>query len=259
MANAAQAVSSSDKPAKALFGPGPVLVMGAPGVGKGTQAKALVDIWGVPQISTGDILRAVRYDPAMARTALGMLTRSLMETGKLIPDERVNELVAQRLLAPDTTRGYILDGFPRTLGQAQWLDEHLAAEAPREGHCHLPVVAVSINVGYNQLLRRITGRRNCPVCKSIYNVFTHPPLAEGKCDRDGAILEQRADDTEAIFIERMRNYEAQTAPVIDHYRALGRFEELDGELAVEELTARIVAAIARLRCEKPHAADGRER
>lgn len=231
----------------AHFIPGPVLVLGAPGVGKGTQAKALMALWNVPQISTGDILRGVRNDPAMARTALGMLTRSLMEAGKLIPDERVNELVALRLTQPDTARGFILDGFPRTLGQAVWVDHHLAVTPAIGGGKQLPVVAVSVKVGYNQLLRRITGRRNCPVCKSIYNVYTNPPKTEGVCDFEGAILEQRADDTEEIFQERMRTYEAQTAPVVEHYRALGRFEELDGELAVEVVTAGIVAALARLR------------
>lgn len=231
----------------ASFIPGPVLLLGAPGVGKGTQAKALMALWNVPQISTGDILRGVRNDPAMARTALGMLTRSLMEAGKLIPDERVNELVALRLENPDTARGFILDGFPRTLGQAEWVDHHLAITPAIGGGKQLPIIAVSIKVGYNELLRRITGRRSCPVCKSIYNVYTNPPKDGAGCDHEGAILEQRADDTEEIFHERMRTYEAQTAPVVDHYRALGRFEEMDGELAVEVVTARIVAALARLR------------
>jgi len=255
----ADSTQSADPPAMHLASPGPVLVLGAPAAGKGTQAKALMAAWNIPQISTGDILRAVRNDPAMARTALGMLTRSLMEAGKLIPDERVNELVAQRLEAADTNRGFILDGFPRTLGQAEWLDQHLASTPANDGKKRLPVVAVNVHVGYNQLLRRITGRRNCPVCKSIYNVYTNPPLtAEGRCDRDGAVLEQRADDTEAIFAERMRQYEAQTAPVIEHYRALGRFEEMDGELPVEVVTSRILVAITRLRGETNAAAGGRE-
>jgi len=229
------------------FIPGPVLLLGAPGVGKGTQAKALMAAWGIPQISTGDILRAVRNDPAMASTEVGQIARGLMDQGHLVPDDVVNELVAARLMHPDTARGFILDGFPRTLGQAKWLDHHLVVTPGADGQKQLPVVAVSVNVGYNQLLRRITGRRNCPVCKSIYNVYTNPPKTEGVCDHEDAILEQRADDTEAIFQERMRTYEALTAPVVDHYRALGRFEEMDGELAVEEVTARIMAALARLR------------
>ncbi|HEY0309478.1 MAG TPA: nucleoside monophosphate kinase [Acidobacteriaceae bacterium] len=231
------------------FTPGPVLLLGAPGVGKGTQAKALMAIWGVPQISTGDILRAIKNDPVKAQTPVGHMAKSLMEQGLLVPDELVNDLVALRLQEPDTARGFILDGFPRTLGQAEWLDKHLASTTAPDSQKWLPVVALSVNVGYNQLLRRITGRRNCPVCKSIYNVYTHPPAKEGYCDLEGAILEQRTDDTEPIFEERMRTYQAQTAPVIDHYRALGRFEELDGELAVEDVTACILSALVRLRSE----------
>jgi len=231
------------------FTPGPVLLLGAPGVGKGTQAKALMAVWQVPQISTGDILRAIKSDPVKAGTPVGKLAKELMAQGLLVPDELVNDLVALRLQEPDTARGFILDGFPRTLGQAKWLDSHLASTPGIDGQKRLPVVALSVNVGYNQLLRRITGRRNCPVCKSIYNVYTHPPVIEGICDREGAILEQRTDDTEAIFTERMRTYQAQTAPVIDHYRALGRFEELNGELAVEDVTARILGALVRLRSE----------
>jgi len=245
MPHAAEAAQSAA--AGTSFIPGPVLLLGAPGVGKGTQAKALMGIWGVPQISTGDILRSIRNNPELAETPVGALAKGLMEQGLLVPDELVNDLVALRLQEPDTARGFILDGFPRTLGQATWLDAHLAGNGANGRKTPLPVVALSVNVGYNQLLRRITGRRNCPVCKSIYNVYTHPPVTEGHCDREGAILEQRTDDTEAIFEERMRTYQAQTAPVIDHYRALGRFEELDGELAVEEVTARILSALVRLR------------
>jgi adenylate kinase len=206
-------------------------------------------VWHVPQISTGDILRAIKNDPVKAKTPVGSAAKRLMEHGLLVSDELVNDLVALRLREPDTARGFMLDGFPRTLGQAEWLDGHLASTVGPGDQKRLPVVALSVNVGYNQLLRRITGRRNCPVCKSIYNVYTHPPLKEGCCDLEGAILEQRADDTEPIFEERMRTYQAQTAPVIDHYRALGRFEELDGELAVEDVTARILSALVRLRSE----------
>ena len=111
----------------------------------------------------------------------------------------------------------------------------------------LPVVAVSIHVDYNQLLRRITGRRNCPVCQTIYNVYSNPPKRDGFCDIEGAALVQRADDTEKVFAERMRAYEALTAPVVEHYRALGRFAEVDGDRAIAEVAAGIVAAVERLR------------
>lgn len=218
--------------------PGPILLLGAPGVGKGTQAKELVKLWGIPQISTGDLLRG-----HVARgTALGKAAKELIEHGNLVPDSIVNEMVAERLKEPDTVRGYVLDGFPRTLPQAHWLDGRLASHPES-----LPVVAVSLHVDYNQLLRRITGRRNCPVCQRIYNIYLNPPRREGFCDVEGAALAQRADDTEEVFAERMRAYTAQTAPVVEHYRSNGRFAEVDGDGAIAAVAAGIVAAVERLR------------
>ncbi len=218
--------------------PGPILLLGAPGVGKGTQAKELVKLWGIPQISTGDLLRA----NVAQGTQLGRVAKEIMGRGELVPDSLVNEMVAVRLLEPDTVRGYILDGFPRTLGQANWLDGRLAAQVES-----LPVVAVSIQVNYNQLLRRITGRRNCPVCQTIYNIYMNPPKKDGFCDVEGAALVQRADDTEEVFKERMRAYAALTAPVVDHYRELGRFAEVDGDRPIGLIAAGIVDAVERLR------------
>jgi adenylate kinase len=218
--------------------PGPILLLGAPGVGKGTQAKELVKLWNIPQISTGDLLRA----NVAQGTQLGKVAKELMGRGELVPDSLVNEMVAVRLLQPDTARGYILDGFPRTLGQAEWLDGRLGAQIEA-----LPVVAISIQVNYNQLLRRITGRRNCPVCQTIFNVYMNPPKRDGFCDIEGAALVQRADDTEEVFKERMRAYEALTAPVVEHYRALGRFAEVNGDRPIPEIAAGIVAAVEQLR------------
>ena len=218
--------------------PGPILLMGAPGSGKGTQAKELVKLWGIPQISTGDLLRA----NVAQGTQLGKSAKEIMGRGELVPDSLVNEMVAVRLTEPDTANGYILDGFPRTLPQASWLDVRLAEQANA-----LPLIAVSIQVDYNQLLRRITGRRNCPVCQTIYNVYGNPPKQDGFCDVEGAALVQRADDTEEVFKERMRAYEAQTAPVVEHYRDLGRFAEVDGDRAIALIAPGIVAAVERLR------------
>jgi adenylate kinase len=218
--------------------PGPILLIGAPGVGKGTQAKEIVAAWGIPQISTGDILRA----NVSGGTELGKKAKALMDRGELVPDDLVNDMVADRFKRPDTVNGYILDGFPRTLGQAEWLDAYLAAKPGS-----LPVVAVSIKVGYTQLLRRITGRRTCPVCKSTYNIYLQPPKVDEKCDLDGTPLTRRSDDTEEVFEERMRAYESLTAPVVEHYRALGRFEEVDGEQPVDVVAAAIQAAVLRLR------------
>lgn len=233
------------------FIPGPVLLLGAPGVGKGTQAQILMDLWGIPQISTGDIIR----ENIKLKTPVGLEFQDLVAQGIFVPDELVNRMVALRLSQPDASRGYILDGFPRTLGQAQWLDGQLSGDGfpGQNGEVtpagRLPVVAVSIEVRYDELLRRITGRRTGPVSKRIYNIYTNPPQVEGIDDVDGQPLVQRPDDTEEVFAERMRQFADLTAPVIEHYRAQGRFEVVDGEQPVEVVTERIVAALKRLRRE----------
>ncbi len=222
--------------------PGPILLIGAPGVGKGTQAKAIVAAWGIPQISTGDLLR----DNVARKTDLGRQAQELMQQGELVGDELVNRMVAERFKQPDTARGYILDGFPRTLGQAQWLDDSLA-QATADHPASLPVVAVNVRVEYTQLLRRVTGRRMCPTCGSIYNVYLHPPKVEGICDLDGTPLTRRQDDTEAVFEGRMRSYDEQTAPVVEHYKAQSRLAEVDGEQPVEHVTAAVLEQVRRLR------------
>ncbi len=235
------AIRSQPAPADAVFLPGPVLLLGAPGVGKGTQAQILMLGFNVPQVSTGDLLRNHRA----RHTKLGMLAEDFMSQGQLVPDDLVNEMVADRLTHPDAQRGYILDGFPRTLPQADWLDRHLASGGVHDSI--LPVVALSITVEYDHLLHRITGRRTCPVCKSIYNVFSNPPTVSGVCDIEGATLIQRTDDSEEVFAERMKTFDLQTAPVVSHYRAQGRFEEIDGDHPVDQVAAAITAALRRLR------------
>jgi adenylate kinase len=206
-------------------------------VGKGTQAKLLMAEFGIPQISTGDILRG-----NIARgTELGRAAKSLMDQGLLVSDDLVNQMVADRLAEPDTNRGYVLDGFPRTINQAEWLDTH-----PAVSNSSLPVVAISIVVSYDQLLHRITGRRISPAGR-IYNIYSNPPAVAGICNVDGSVLVQRPDDSEAVFVERMKTFEAQTAPVVEHYRKQGRFKEVDGDQAVEKVTASINAALHALR------------
>jgi adenylate kinase len=236
---------------RTAFVPGPVLLLGAPGVGKGTQAKAIMAAWGIPQISTGDLLREIRNRDVQPSALANRLLRegklheddlARMAAGKLVSDALVNDMVAARLEEPDTIRGYILDGFPRTLVQADWLDAYLACSSNR-----LPVVAVSLRVNDQQLLLRITGRRSCPVCKRIYNVYLKPPLADTVCDFDQTVLEQRVDDTEAVFAERMRAYAEQTAPVLEHYRALGRYAEVEGDGSVDAVTDSILSSVERLR------------
>lgn len=230
--------SHSAAPAETPFLPGPILLLGAPGVGKGTQAQILVGEFRIPQISTGDLLREHRRN----RTELGLIADGLMTQGKLVPDELVNEIVAVRLLEPDAANGYILDGFPRTLAQAQWLDAHLV-----ETHSPAPIIAVEIQVDEPQLLRRITGRRTCPRCNRIYNIYFNPPRADELCDDDATPLCQRADDTEPAFHKRIEEYRAKTLPVIPHYKAAGRFRTVNGDAPVEVVAKDVLCALKDLR------------
>ncbi len=227
------------------FIPGPVLLLGAPGVGKGTQAQILMERWAIPQVSTGDLIR----DNIRQETAVGREFQETVARGILVPDELVNRMVGLRLQSPDADRGYILDGFPRTLAQADWLDDALKNKSFGAVYsaAGLPVIAVSIEVRYDELLRRITGRRTGPMSKRIYNIYTNPPNSPGVCDVDGEPLVQRPDDTEEVFHERMKAFRELTAPVVEHYRGLGRFEVIDGEQPVEVVTGTIAAALQRLR------------
>ncbi len=233
------------------------MLLGAPGVGKGTQAKAIMAAWGVPQISTGDLLREMKNhavtrsplaDRLLAEGKLHPEDMDRMAAGKLVSDTLVNDMVAVRLQEPDTARGYILDGFPRTLNQANWLDLQLGVPRQAEAEAKVqPLVAISIHVGYTELLRRITGRRSCPQCQRIYNIYLQPPVVDTVCDVDGTPLEQRADDVPEVFEERMRVYAEQTAPVVEHYRELRRSAEVDGEQPVAQVTQAIIAAVKQLR------------
>jgi adenylate kinase len=243
------ATNRHESPARAEshFLPGPVLLLGAPGVGKGTQAQILMAEFGIPQISTGDILR----DHIRRGTELGQTAKGLMDQGQLVPDDLVNDMVADRLAQPDIHQGYILDGFPRTLAQATWLDAQLTKD-PESA----PLIAVAIKVDEAELLKRITGRRICSTCKHIYNIYFHPPKVEGVCDLDGSPLTHRSDDTEEAFAERMKAYAALTEPVIAHYRGAdsgggvrhdSRFREVDGSQSMEQVEASIVAALKELR------------
>jgi adenylate kinase len=209
-------------------------------VGKGTQAQFLVNKYSIPQISTGDLLRG-----NIARgTELGLKAKAIMSSGLLVDDGIVNQMVLHRLQEKDTQRGYILDGYPRTLEQADFLDATLAELALPP---NLPVVAICIEVDQEQLLKRITGRRTCAACNHIYNIYFNPPKQDGICDKDGSKLIQRSDDTEPVFLERMKTFKEQTEPVVAHYRALGRFEEADGNQSMEAVAAAVEAALLHLR------------
>jgi adenylate kinase len=219
-------------------GPGQLLLLGPPGVGKGTQAREMERLWGIPHISTGDVLRA----NVNQGTSLGRIAKKIMKRGELVPDSLVCEIVATRLEEPDTFSGYILDGFPRTLGQAVWLDSRLG----ELGHWN-SIIAVGIRVEHEHLRRRITGRRICPVCETVYNVYLNPSRRDELCDIDGAALVQRPDDAEQVFEKRVRTYEMLTAPVVEHYRALGRFVGVNGNRPIGKIAAEIAGAVDRLR------------
>ena len=231
------------------------MLLGAPGVGKGTQAKRLMDEFGIPQISTGDLLREHRRN----HTKLGLLADELMSQGRLVPDDLVNDMVADRLVQPDTKRGYILDGYPRTLNQAEWLDDYITqdhgeAAEPESAALgllpKLPVVAIHLMVDEQVLLERITGRRISPT-GNIYNIYTNPPKVEGICDIDGGVLTQRSDDREEVFRERMRAFEGLTAPVIEYYRTHGnRFAEVEGDRSLDDVSDAIRSTLLRMRGEQ---------
>ena len=224
---------------------GPIILLGPPAAGKGTQAKLIAETFGIPQISTGDILRA----NVARKTELGVKAKAIMERGDLVPDELVCDMVAERLQDADCARGFILDGFPRTVRQAEWLDAHLEKmRSSKKGDicaqqaCAAPVV-IRLLVDYNVLRQRVTGRRSCPTCGRIYNVYFQPPKVQGICDVDGTALVSRPDDAEDVFAERMKTYEQQTLPLVDYYRERGRLIEVNGEQPVEEVMAQAFSAI----------------
>ena len=218
--------------------PGPIILLGPPGAGKGTQAKSLIAAMNIPQISTGDLIRL-----NIARgTELGKQAKSVVESGGLVPDGLVNDMVASRLAEGDTSRGYILDGFPRTVNQAQWLDRYF------ESHSFgsLPVIVISYAIPYNLLIQRTTGRRACSN-RHDYNIYSKPPKVADICDIDGLPLNRRADDTESVVEERLKKYDQETSPLVDYYRQTGRFAEINADQPVDQVTAESFAAIERLR------------
>lgn len=213
---------------------GPIVLLGAPGAGKGTQAKLIAGHYGIPHISTGDILR----DNVARGTDLGRKAKRVMERGDLVSDDLVNGMVADRLKQPDCSRGFVLDGFPRTVAQAEWLDRELAGKAESK-----QTVVVDVEVSYNQLLQRLTGRRTCPVDGKIYNIYFQPPNKEGVCDVCETQLFQRVDDTEEVISERLKSYERQTLPLVEYYHRQGRLRRVNGELPVEKVTQEMFRVI----------------
>ena len=216
-----------------------VIFLGPPGAGKGTQAKLIAAHYKVPHISTGDILR----DNVARGTELARLAKAVMARGELVSDELVCDMVAWRLGQADCDHGFVLDGFPRTAMQAGWLDAYLEHEFFDKTHIHLSLpIVIQIDVDYNQLLRRLTGRRTCPA-GHIYNIYLQPPSVDEVCDVDGLKLVIRNDDREEVIRERLAAYELQTKPVADYYWDKRRLMKVNGDLTVHEVTEQICRAI----------------
>ena len=188
-----------------------LVLFGPPGSGKGTQAKLLVQCLGIPQISTGDMLR----EHIHAGDSMGIAVRGVMHAGGLVADEKVNALVLERLARPDAANGFILDGYPRTRQQAEWLCHWLKERGIDE-------LVIHLLVDYNSLITRLTGRRQCPHCGTLYNLFFKPPKNDEICDLDGTKLVIRADDAADIIQQRLEAYERQTRPLIEYFREKGR-------------------------------------
>jgi len=193
-----------------------IILLGPPGAGKGTQAKKLTQAFTIPQISTGDMLRAAVKDG----TALGKQAKAFMDAGGLVPDEVVIGIVKERLAAADCAKGFILDGFPRTIPQAQALDR-VTKELGKEIR-----FVLSLEVDQNDLMERLCGRRTCTGCGAMYHVKFNPPKAAGKCDKCGGGLIQRDDDKEETIMNRLANYNKATAPLLDYYKHTGKIRSV---------------------------------
>ncbi len=210
-----------------------LVLLGAPGAGKGTQAKKLIEKYSIPQISTGDILR----QNVAEGTPLGKEAKSFMDKGELVPDRVVLGLVEDRLKKDDCKKGYILDGFPRNTSQAEALDKILKSLG-------IPLTAaLSVDVPKDDLMKRLTGRRTCKKCQQMYNVYFSPPKKNGVCDKCGGELFQRDDDKEETIKRRLDVYDAQTAPLIDYYRKGGILKSVMGVGNIDEIFNKVCSAL----------------
>ena len=214
-----------------------VIFLGPPGAGKGTQARELSREWGVPQIATGEMLR----EAVAAGTPLGREAKRVMDSGGLVPDDVMIGLIAERLRQPDAARGFILDGFPRTIAQAEALDRLLKDLG------HSLDAVLYFQVSEPELLRRLTGRRLCRRCQTAYHLVSAPPRRPGVCDRCGGELYQRLDDSEETVRRRLEVYSRQTAPLLDYYGGRSLLSTIDGEGSVEAIAAAIRRAVTEAR------------
>jgi len=214
-----------------------VIFLGPPGSGKGTQAKELANKYGVPHLSTGDMLR----EHVSLGTPLGIKAKPIMERGELVPDSLVLKIVAERIEREDCFHGFVFDGFPRTVTQAKYLGELL-----KQHGFKWPFV-IHMIIGTDVLMRRMTGRRVCKTDGEIYNIYDRPPKVAGICDKDGGELMHRPDDREEVVGPRLHAYEKQTAPLVQYYRRLGYLHDVDARKSVEEVRQDIQQLVGSMR------------
>ncbi len=210
-----------------------IILLGAPGAGKGTQAAAIAQKLNLAHIASGDLFRQALEQG----TGLGRQAQVYMEKGELVPDEITTQMVLERMSAPDSEKGAVLDGFPRNLEQAKALDKALAGQSRAIDRI------IAISVSEEELRKRLGGRRVCRQCQTVYNIVESPPEVGGKCDKCGGELYQRPDDTAETVKKRLEVYFEQTAPLIDYYRQKGKLIEVGGEGTIDEVTRRTVAAL----------------
>ncbi len=208
-----------------------LVLLGAPGAGKGTVAKKLVERYGIPQISTGDLLRAAVAE----QTELGKKAKSYMDAGELVPDSLVIDLIRHRLAQEDCKEGFILDGFPRTVAQAEALEQITDLDS-----------VINLEVSDEEVVRRLSGRRTCKQCGAIYHIQNIPPKVPGKCDRCGGELFQRDDDREEAIRNRLKVYRSQTMPLLQYYEQRGKLYNVDGQAGVDNVTAEVVKILERI-------------
>jgi adenylate kinase len=208
-----------------------VILLGPPGAGKGTQARAVMDQLEMPQVATGDMLR----DAVSRETPLGLAAKKIMDAGDLVSDDIVNGIVAERIMAPDCMEGFILDGYPRTVKQAEMFQAELAQSDS------LSVIELAVDSEF--LASRITSRLTCSGCGAIYNAGTKASIVEGVCDTCGGELVHRSDDREEVVRERLNNYRAQTEPLVDFYKSLDVYHQVNGMNPIDQVTNDLVSII----------------